>query len=292
MSADKIFLLGVGCQKGGTTWLHKYLHGLPECNLGFAKEYHTFDSRYLDVCRGLHTAKLKRLTGLLRRKERFRFLPRPALDRTIATLARLIVFNNDFELYADYFDRLWNSDERIMVVGDITPAYSGLKSVHFAEIRRLLESRGFAVRVVFLMRDPVERCYSAARSLVQKLSRKAAIPDPLLTLKDQYATPSYQIRTRYEDTIQNLEEVFAKDEIFYGFYESLFNSDEIRRLNGFLGLNSQRLPDFSQSENSSPPGGDVPRALAQEIRDYYRKTYEFCTARFGRDMIDRIWPHP
>lgn len=41
------FLLGVGCQKGGTTWLQRYLASAPECEPGFGGEYTIFDS--LDV---------------------------------------------------------------------------------------------------------------------------------------------------------------------------------------------------------------------------------------------------
>jgi len=43
----KTFLLGVGCQKGGTTWLRDYLAQAPECSPGFDTEYTIFDS--LDV---------------------------------------------------------------------------------------------------------------------------------------------------------------------------------------------------------------------------------------------------
>ena len=38
------FLLGVGCQKGGTAWMHRYLEASPQCDPGFRKEYHVWDS--------------------------------------------------------------------------------------------------------------------------------------------------------------------------------------------------------------------------------------------------------
>ncbi len=37
------FALGLGCQKGGTSWLHDYLAASPQCDPGFRKEYHVFD---------------------------------------------------------------------------------------------------------------------------------------------------------------------------------------------------------------------------------------------------------
>ena len=40
----RTFLLGVGAQKAGTTWLHKYLTASPQMVRGYRKEYHVFDS--------------------------------------------------------------------------------------------------------------------------------------------------------------------------------------------------------------------------------------------------------
>ena len=43
------FLLGVGCQKGGTAWMHRYLEASPQCDPGFRKEYHVWDALDLPV---------------------------------------------------------------------------------------------------------------------------------------------------------------------------------------------------------------------------------------------------
>ena len=39
---QKRFILGVGAQKAGTTWLHHYLSQQPFSDFGFRKEYHVF----------------------------------------------------------------------------------------------------------------------------------------------------------------------------------------------------------------------------------------------------------
>ena len=41
---QKTFILGVGSQKGGTTWLHRQLTSNATVDLGHKKEYHVFDS--------------------------------------------------------------------------------------------------------------------------------------------------------------------------------------------------------------------------------------------------------
>ena len=44
----KTFLLGTGCQKGGTTWLFRYLKESPQYVRGYLKEYHVFDALDLE----------------------------------------------------------------------------------------------------------------------------------------------------------------------------------------------------------------------------------------------------
>ena len=39
MSKNRTFLLGVGAQKAGTTWLHSYAASSPNTNMGDMKEY-------------------------------------------------------------------------------------------------------------------------------------------------------------------------------------------------------------------------------------------------------------
>ena len=58
--------------------------------------------------------------------------------------------------YFNYFKHLL-SKPAIKLTGDITPSYSMLDSNAFADIKNGLESVGLRVKVVFLMRDPVER---------------------------------------------------------------------------------------------------------------------------------------
>ena len=38
------FLLGLGAQKAGTAWMHRYLESSPQCDPGFRKEYHVWDA--------------------------------------------------------------------------------------------------------------------------------------------------------------------------------------------------------------------------------------------------------
>jgi len=68
---DKTFLLGLGHQKCGTTWLHEYLDGYPFFEKGFAKEYHVWD--YLDI-KALHDQHQKRKRTLTGEKQITHFI--------------------------------------------------------------------------------------------------------------------------------------------------------------------------------------------------------------------------
>ena len=50
------FVLGVGAQRGGTTWLSRFLNHSPQFERGYRKEYHVFDA--LDLAREDWSAKL------------------------------------------------------------------------------------------------------------------------------------------------------------------------------------------------------------------------------------------
>ena len=49
--SQRTFLLGLGAQKAGTAWMHRYLESSPQCDPGFRKEYHVWDA--VDLPSGL-----------------------------------------------------------------------------------------------------------------------------------------------------------------------------------------------------------------------------------------------
>lgn len=155
MANNKTFLLGVGCQKGGTTWLHSQLMNYENVDMGFCKEYHHFDTLYLPS--PFSVIKQSRIKAL-----EFQLIKRPE-EVPSQNILRHLLFLKDENSYYEYFNNLWSSDDKISIVGDITPSYSALRSEHFSIIKEKLEYFGFSVKVIFLMRDPVERIWSSVR---------------------------------------------------------------------------------------------------------------------------------
>ncbi len=99
----------------------------------------------------------------------------------------------------------------------------------------------------------------------------------------------YALRTRYDETIRSLEAAFAADQLHFQFYETLFSAETIRDITDFLGLRFIE-PDTETRVNASPQFGNATESLQREIAEFYGPDYEFCAARFGANLISRIWP--
>ena len=60
--AKPLFVLGVGSQKAGTSWLHKQLDNNKNFNMGFTKEYHIWDAKFLPISSKFDYQNKKKLT--------------------------------------------------------------------------------------------------------------------------------------------------------------------------------------------------------------------------------------
>jgi hypothetical protein len=315
MAAKKIFILGVGAQKCGTTWLHSQLVRNACVDMGFAKEYHVFDAFSVPVCASIRTGLIDKILA----KNSNGKLGSNA--RETCLLAKRLSFIDNTENYFDYFDYLFLKNPDVQAVGDITPSYSMLDAQMFRHIKTGLEARGFAVKVVFLMRDPVERVWSMLRMdrrLSQKKRRIRSVDNKLnawipallrlgqrdkpeqqenrdqenlpqnQALAAQYKTDAFALRTRYDNTIRNLEQVFESDNIFYGYYEALFNEDSFSRLQAFLGLDLVAA-NFESIVNASPKTDSIDELLYREIACYFEPVYRFVSQK-SDGQVDRLWP--
>lgn len=258
------FLLGVGCQKGGTAWLHRYLEASPQCDPGFRKEYHVWDS--LDLPSGkLARERIENQGG-----------PRAA-------------FLHDPEQYFDYFAALLEPLQ-IRLTADITPGYAALPVDRLAMIRSGFTKRGVRAASVYLVRDPVERIWSAARMDMRR--RGADAPqDPETRISHMYMHPMYADRTRYDLTMDALEAAFPREDIFYGFYERLFSAETLAPLCQLLGIDFHQ-PDFGRQVNVSPKqeGVGLPEDTVRTIARHFAPVYDAVQRRFPDVDLAELWP--
>lgn len=257
---EKTFLLGVGAQKAGTTWVYEYLNRTAAADFGPLKEYHVLSD---EMFRPL--PRLRQKLSDLRR--------RPKAMGLRATLRR------DPEKYFNHFMALLEQPG-IRLTGDITPAYARLGPCTLAKVKQGFERRGVKVKVMFLMRDPVERCCSALRMHQRNGDvRRARLEGIELSLQPETAlrqyieTPEAQFRTRYHDTLSMLHQSFRSEDIFVGFFENLFSEKEIERLSRFVGCPED--PDFARERfNTTQRDDAIGPETRRHVRERFREVYD------------------
>ncbi len=198
-----------------------------------------------------------------RRKLADRVKPSPREKRHLNAGDRLKMIADPVH-YADYFTE-WA--QNYAVVGEITPSYASLSAKDFAFIRELLEPH-FDLRIVLLLRDPVERAYSASRHFrrVNRGRFDVVLRENNNDLFERlFDTPYVWERADYPRIFSNLEAVFSRSEIHVEFYERLFTEAAVERLCDFLGI--EPIPaDFGKIVNASPRPNELDPALAAEAR--------------------------
>lgn len=261
------FLLGVGAQKAGTSWLHDQLQRRTDCNFGFLKEYHIHDAMTIP-----EMAHYRDKKGSL-------FKPRTWLRQR---------FFKDPNRYYNYFARLL-SHAQIKVTGDITPSYCSLRSITLKTILSEFKARQIDVRPVFLMRDPVERILSSMRMKLRKEGRLNPV-DEISALKELTRTKPKRIaiRSDYVHTLDALQDAFELDNCFIGFYETIFCKENYTRLCHFLGLDYQE-PAWNKKINQSATTSLMPRELIDELRHWQAQTLQGVARHLPNTNLKKIW---
>ena len=151
----------------------------------------------------------------------------------------------------------------------------------------LLPARGFQLilsiypeaRFIFLMRDPVDRLWSALRD------RYRAHPHlhPVERFEDALLHPAIVQRTAYEATLTTLDEVVPTGQLLVLFFEDLFSVADttvLRRISDFLGIDHVE-GDRATCRNEGEPT-TLPDDLRRRAATAFAPTYRFVLDRFGR----------
>jgi hypothetical protein len=261
---QNIFVLGIGAQKCGTTWLHDAISKSGKANMGPLKEYQIWNAKR--STQGKH--RVLRLRDVIKRPKK-------------TYLIRYAMLH--FDGFYEYYFRKAVSGH-YSITGDITPAYSILNEAALSNLKERLERSGFKLKVFFLMRDPFERCWSALR--MNRRKNGALFSAETEEMKNRYTSEAYQFRTRYELIAERIDRVFEKDQVFYGIYEELFTPDEIQRISNFLNI--EIAPELvKKRKNSSPKDQAINPLMKRKVMEFYADTYQYCYARFPQTK--QLW---
>jgi hypothetical protein len=235
---QRTLILGIGAQRAGSTWLFDYLARYPAVFGGPIKEFHFWDEYFVDGGARWRV----RLESNLERREKSRGAA--IRERATALKERLTIVTP--EDYFAYFDRHAGSKSFVL---DITPSYALMSRDNFRVIAGHAAKAGYTIKVVFVMRDPVDR----HKSSVQFRAHQTGNGSP--NVVRAFDNPKVVGRGRYDVTLEAVRSVFDKDDIAVGFFEHITRTPDVhlRALVESLGL-SYIAPAPEQRTNASPAG--------------------------------------
>tara|TARA_B110000285_G_C15134345_1_gene625843 strand:+ start:3206 stop:4066 length:861 start_codon:yes stop_codon:yes gene_type:complete len=270
----RTFILCVGAQKSGTTWLFKQIIKSKHFSRGLSKEYHLFDALYLGGCSDA-------VNNISRRINNYPF------NQSLGIMEKnkeiMLSFYTDKNNYYDYIDSILTTNDSF--TSDITPSYSGLKSTVLAEIKYELNKRGIAVKVIFLMREPITRLESALRMGLKRSKSLQRTESSVMAqkMRRMINSPDDMLRSNYAYTCGQIDQAFTANEVFYGFYETLFSQSETARLGAFLNLNAD-IFDANHIVNSSAKPFKYCLSDMNHFKELVNDRYQFVTERFNFDI--------
>lgn len=263
---QKTFVLGLGAPKSGTTWLHRYISAEQGSNLGIRKEYRIWPAK-------LAGGPLKSQFNF-RRLFKIRHGIVPVMDR--GQLVRLSMFLRD-GYYENYFSGLVRGEN--WLTGDISPGYMTMSGDQMRTAADRIRAAGFRLKVVFLMRDPIERSWSGARMHKRNGVEEYAGLTDSQAVDFVYKTEGHSARTRYDLTLKAIDEAFDPEDVFLGIFEELFSNSEVDRLSSFLGV-EPRYELVSKKVNITQKDGRLDPDLIARMKDHFAPVYEACNQRF------------
>ncbi len=220
VSAPRI-LFGLGATKAGTSWLHQWLSGHPECHFRTVKELHYFDA--LDEDR-----VDRRISELRSEKSRARSEIR---QRDIDAAIDLLGQGESAERYLSYLD----AGQGASVVGDITPAYGLLPVDRLRAMAALGETR-----FLYILRDPVARLWSHVRMIAGRREPSGNVTSERAgrILKRVLRGEEDHIARRgdYAGVIGRMREAVPEARRLVVFFDDLFAGDAAQRICEFLGI--------------------------------------------------------
>lgn len=244
----KIFILGLGAQKSGTTWISSQLDKCDSFQKGLRKEYHVLD-------------KFNKITYPLPRAAN-------AMHRQLAAMRISI------DIYADHFNSLFHRNSNTSHVADITPSYCLCSEEILAESKIRLEARGFVLKIFFNMREPADRLWSQVK-MKNSLHKLGLSEDEEIDYFLKFSqSKDALMRSDYASIIHKIYSVFDQQNVFIGFYENMFSEQSVENFAKFIDLNDFNNADIAEQIWVTKPNGQYDEKLFRAM-EKVRKRYDY-----------------
>ena len=240
------FLVCIGAQKSGTTWLARVLTSHPELFVSPVKELHYFDhvaglTQHLSQ-RKLRSRNRKFLQRLLTQWQHF-----GELRQQRAWYRRYLAGPIDDAWYASLFsDR---GGRRFAC--EATPEYAIIGEAGFRHLARLAPR----ARLLFILRNPVARAWSQALHQCRTTRQNALKLDMRALIRVMEDAPNFAALCDYAGTLETVARVFPPEQVMTLFYEDIHQDREaaLRQVCAYAGMSFEPhwLPELGRRFNRS-----------------------------------------
>lgn len=279
-SKHRIDFIGIGAQKAGTSWLYHRLDELPHFGLPPIKELHYFDRDpdYPSTNKLEEVSLSERLNKPSWALESLRRIGKCLL---FGDLKRARWFANWY--YADYDDDWYLSlfGGNGALQGEITPGYAILKEKDIRRMHRLAPE----ARLIFIMRNPVERAWSHFRYRMHKTSRRSIgdySSEEIIRFMESRRQAS---RSDYLTTLDRYLKYYPEEQFLLCFYDGIRRQplqllSEVVQFLNVSSANIQDCCDIKKTNNVSPKH-QVPDEVEIYLKTKYYPQIKTLSDRYG-----------
>lgn len=137
-----------------------------------------------------------------------------------------------------WYSGLFNGNESYSASGEISTSY-----IHSDETLQRVRDYNPKMKIIVLLRNPVNRMISNYRMFVENGRTGASFEDALL---EQPIIVEY---SRYGELLERVSKFFPRDQVYVGIYEEIFSGQEemltfLEDLLGFLGVDATNCESY------------------------------------------------
>lgn len=265
----------IGMQKAGTGWLFDQLDVDPNFWMPPTKELHYLDNqlkRPRTILDNMHRRGNRDLQ--VYNQERQARDRRPLHARDLAFLDQALKIRGqrlDFDAYAGLFH-----PKGELISGDITPSYSTLA----APVIRQLAARFPTLRVMLLVRDPVERSWSLLNMKVRRGAVDESQTGDWAAVQAKVTSAAFEARSYATRVWRRWSDNFSSGRIRYFFFDDIAAapSEALNEIREFLGVapatDRALAPDYNRkaAKAKAMMTDEVRRGLAELYADELRES--------------------
>jgi hypothetical protein len=271
--------LGIGAQKAGTTWLFNNLKRHPRIWMPPVKELHYFNDVYVPSERKWTKSARAKHGSLALRRYLARVAPENWDYAYIGCVADIVAR----EPSDDWYGRIFALAGRTARCGEITPRYAVLPPEGIAHVRALMPD----AKIIFLVRDPIERCWSHIRMNIDSRASEAQDSGKLAAMA---RSPGMSAHANYPKIIECWTSCYPSDRFLTIPFDDISENPAhvLRQTCAFLDLDFE-AGRFKQMNEPVHVGRkqDIPPEIYRELKENLRPIYDEILQMFPK--VGRTW---